>query len=171
MTRPIGRHEGVVAHEAHAERLGPLGHERADATEPDDPEHLVRELHALPTAALPSTVDERSVGLMNRESMPQFDGMLFVYDSPRSVGFWMKNTLIPLDMIFLDKTGTVKKVHSNAKPLDENPIMGGNGILAVLEINGGLARKIGISEGWQMRHPRFDQETAAWPCDGKISGW
>ena len=114
---------------------------------------------------------ERAQGLMNRKTLSKSAGMLFVYPNPQRVGFWMKNTLIPLDMIFLDKTGTVKKVHSNAKPLDENPIMGGNGILAVLEINGGLARKIGISEGWQMRHPRFDQETAAWPCDGKISGW
>lgn len=109
---------------------------------------------------------ERAQGLMNRETLSKSAGMLFVYPNPQQVGFWMKNTLIPLDMIFLDKTGTVKKVHSNAKPHDETPIMGGSGILAVLEINGGLARKIGISEGWQMRHPSFDRDTAAWPCDG-----
>jgi hypothetical protein len=109
---------------------------------------------------------ERAQGLMNRETLSKSAGMLFVYPHPQRVGFWMKNTLIPLDMIFLDETGTVKKVHSNAQPHDETPIMGGNNIFAVLEINGGLASKIGIREGWQMRHPSFAQETAVWPCDG-----
>ncbi len=107
---------------------------------------------------------ERSQGLMHRESMPQSAGMLFVYPYPKSVGFWMKNTLIPLDMIFLDKTGVVKHVHHNAIPLDETPIMGGDGILAVLEVNGGMARALGIVPGSQLQHPAFDVETAAWPC-------
>lgn len=114
---------------------------------------------------LADTKAERAQGLMNRETLSKSAGMLFVYPRPQKVGFWMKNTLIPLDMIFLDETGTVKKVHSDAKPHDETPIMGGTGIFAVLEINGGLARKIGISEGWQMRHPSFAQDAAAWPCD------
>ena len=109
---------------------------------------------------------ERAKGLMHRKTLSQSAGMLFVYPQPQRVGFWMKNTLIPLDMIFLDETGVVRKVHSDARPLDETPIMGGNDIFAVLEINGGLARKIGIAEGWQMRHPSFAQGTAAWPCDG-----
>ena len=90
--------------------------------------------------------------------------MLFVYPQPKRVAFWMKNTLIPLDMIFLDASGTVRKVHHEAKPLDETPIFGGNAIQSVLEINGGLARKIGIAEGWQLRHPAIDQDAAAWPC-------
>ncbi|WP_417728135.1 DUF192 domain-containing protein [Roseovarius sp.] len=107
---------------------------------------------------------ERAQGLMNRETLSKSAGMLFVYPKPQSVGFWMKNTLIPLDMIFMDETGTVKKVHHEAQPLDESPIFGGDGILAVLEINGGLARKIGITEGWAMRHNAIDQSKAAWPC-------
>lgn len=108
---------------------------------------------------------ERNYGLMFRESMPRSAGMLFIYPEPSdTIGFWMKNTLIPLDMIFMDATGTVRKVHSNAVPHDENPIFGGDDILAVLEINGGLAEVMGISEGSQMRHPAFDAETAAWPC-------
>ncbi|WP_297773376.1 DUF192 domain-containing protein [uncultured Roseovarius sp.] len=107
---------------------------------------------------------ERAQGLMNRETLSMSAGMLFIYPEPQRVGFWMKNTLIPLDMIFLDETGTVKKVHHEAQPLDETPIMGGSGILAVLEINGGLSRKIGISEGWMMRHPAIDQSKAAWTC-------
>lgn len=107
---------------------------------------------------------ERSKGLMNRESMPGSAGMLFVYPAPGSIGFWMKNTLIPLDMIFADRTGTVRRVHHEAKPLDETPIFGGNDIQYVLEINGGLARSLGISEGSEMRHPAVDPDNAAWPC-------
>ena len=107
---------------------------------------------------------ERAQGLMNRESMPMSAGMLFVYPIPQPVGFWMKNTLIPLDMIFMDETGTVKKVHHEAQPLDESPIFGGEDILTVLEINGGLARNIGIAEGWTMQHGALDQAKAAWPC-------
>jgi len=108
---------------------------------------------------------ERATGLMNRESLPQSAGMLFVYPEPRIVGFWMENTLIPLDMIFIDRTGTVKRVHSNAVPGDLTPIMGGSDdILAVLEINGGLARKLGIGPGTQLRHPAFAPDRAAWAC-------
>jgi uncharacterized membrane protein (UPF0127 family) len=108
---------------------------------------------------------ERAQGLMNRPSMPASAGMLFLYDAPQRATFWMKNTLIPLDMIFLDQTGTVTRVHENAVPLDETNIDGGTGVLAVLEINGGLASAIGIAEGSQLRHPALDQSLAAWPCD------
>ncbi|MFX0544208.1 DUF192 domain-containing protein [Roseovarius sp. S1116L3] len=107
---------------------------------------------------------ERAQGLMHRESLPQSAGMLFVYPESRTVGFWMKNTLIPLDMIFLDATGTVARVHSNAVPGDLTPIMGGSDIKAVLEINGGLAERLGIAPGTQLRHPSFADERAAWKC-------
>ena len=107
---------------------------------------------------------ERAKGLMHREAMPQAAGMLFVYPATRTVGFWMKNTLIPLDMIFLDATGTVARVHSNAIPGDLTPIMGGSDIKAVLEINGGLAERLGIAPGTQLRHPSFKPERAAWKC-------
>jgi uncharacterized membrane protein (UPF0127 family) len=108
---------------------------------------------------------ERAQGLMNRPSMPASAGMLFLYDAPQRATFWMKNTLIPLDMIFLDQTGTVTRVHENAVPLDETTIDGGPGVVAVLEVNGGLASAIGISEGSQLRHPGLDQSLAAWPCE------
>ncbi|MAN15615.1 DUF192 domain-containing protein [Alterinioella nitratireducens] len=109
--------------------------------------------------------EERAIGLMNREEMALSAGMLFVYDSPQRVSFWMENTLIPLDMLFLDATGTVTRVHENAVPLDRTPIPGGTDIQYVLEINGGLARQIGISEGDVLRHPDVDQDLAAWPCE------
>lgn len=116
------------------------------------------------TVELAQTPAERSRGLMFVESMPRGQGMLFVYPRPGPVAFWMKNTLIPLDMIFLDATGTVRRVHHNAVPGDLTGIPGGDDILAVLEINGGLARAIGIVSGSTMRHPAFDAENAAWPC-------
>ena len=107
---------------------------------------------------------ERARGLMHRESLPMSSGMLFVYPKPRFAGFWMKNTLISLDMLFLDATGTVTHIHHEAIPHDETPIIGGNNILAVLEINGGLARQMGIKVGSQMRHPAFEKAKAGWPC-------
>lgn len=113
------------------------------------------------------TIESRATGLMHREHLPRFMGMLFVYEKPQAVSFWMRNTLIPLDMIFVDPTGTVQKVHANAVPLDETPIPGGSGILEVLEINGGLAAELGIGPGAQMRHPSFDQDIAAWPCEAE----
>ena len=108
---------------------------------------------------------ERAQGLMFRESMPSAAGMLFVYDAPQRAAFWMKNTLIPLDMIFADETGRVRKVHSNAVPGDTTPLEGGEGIRFVLEINGGLAARMGIAEGAELRHPAIPQRTAAWPCE------
>ncbi|SIO24273.1 hypothetical protein SAMN05444722_0983 [Rhodovulum sp. ES.010] len=107
--------------------------------------------------------DERAKGLMHRESLPAAAGMLFVYPEPGRVSFWMENTLIPLDMIFLGPRGRVLRVHENARPLDRTPIHGGDGVLAVLEINGGLAGRLGIAQGSELRHPAFGPD-AAWPC-------
>jgi len=107
---------------------------------------------------------ERPIGLMNRESIAAAQGMLFVYPAPGMPAFWMKNTLIPLDMIFITPQGVVQYVHEMAQPGDLTPIRGGNGVLAVLEIKGGLARAIGIAPGDVIRHPAFGPE-AAWSCD------
>lgn len=107
---------------------------------------------------------ERAQGLMHRESMPRGAGMLFVYEHPQRVAFWMENTLIPLDMIFADETGTVQRVHENAVPLDRTSIPGGDEIQFVLEINGGLSAIFGIDAGTQLRHPAISDALAAWPC-------
>lgn len=107
---------------------------------------------------------EQARGLMGRASMPISSGMLFVYPAPRRSSFWMRNTLIPLDMLFIDATGVVTHIHHEAVPLDETSIFGGDSVLAVLEINGGLAKRLGIDEGTQLRHPTFARSDAAWPC-------
>ena len=112
---------------------------------------------------LADTPDERAQGLMYRESMARGSGMLFIYEQPQNATFWMKNTLIPLDMIFVDEMGVVTHVHDRAVPGDLTTIDGGDGVLAVLEINGGLAERYGIEPGSQLRHPAFGPG-AAWPC-------
>ncbi|MCI2398470.1 DUF192 domain-containing protein [Aliiroseovarius subalbicans] len=108
---------------------------------------------------------ERARGLMHRDSLAASQGMLFVYDTPGKPAFWMKNTLIPLDMLFVTPEGEVAHVHENAIPGDLTPIDGGDGILAVLEIKGGLAAAMRISVGSELRHPAFDQSLALWACD------
>lgn len=107
---------------------------------------------------------EREHGLMFRESLPRFSGMLFVYDTPQPVAFWMKNTLIPLDMLFFDGTGRLVRLKENAVPHDETPVVGGEAIRYVLEVNGGLAAELGIDDGAEIRSPALDQAAAAWRC-------
>ena len=116
------------------------------------------------TVELADDEGERSQGLMNRPKMATAAGMLFAYDQPQHVYFWMKNTLIPLDMVFADVGGQVLHVHSNARPLDETSIDGGAGVTYVLEINGGLAARLGLSKGAVLRSSVFDQTNAIWPC-------
>ena len=113
---------------------------------------------------LADDAEERARGLMFVEDMPVMDGMLFIYEVPRRATFWMRNTLIPLDMIFAGPDGVVRHVHENAVPLDETTIDGGDGVLAVLEINGGLASRLGIGAGDVLQHPAFGAD-AALPCE------
>lgn len=113
------------------------------------------------------TPGKRAQGLMFRDSLPSAAGMLFVYEHPQHASFWMKNTLIPLDMIFADAAGRVTLVHANAIPQDETAIDGGAGVAVVLEINGGLAARLGIAPGSELRHPALDQAQALWPCDAR----
>ena len=108
---------------------------------------------------------EQSQGLMFREKMALSAGMLFVFPAPKHASFWMKNTLIPLDMIFVDATGRVTRVHSGAIPQDETVIDGGPGVAFVLEINGGLAARMGIEPGAELRHPSIAAGQAVWPCN------
>ncbi len=110
------------------------------------------------------TPQARNQGLMHRETLARLAGMLFIYERPGPVTFWMRNTLIPLDMLFIDPDGTVAHIHENAVPLDETAIPGGDGRLAVLEVNGGLTRELGITVGSVIRHPQMPQEIAIWPC-------
>lgn len=107
---------------------------------------------------------ERSRGLMGRPSMPMGSGMLFVYHRTQPVSFWMRNTLIPLDIIFLDEDGVIVRVHHNAVPFDETPIPSVAPARYVLEVNAGLAKALGLNVGSELRHPSVVQTNAAWRC-------
>jgi uncharacterized membrane protein (UPF0127 family) len=108
---------------------------------------------------------ERARGLMFRDSLPRFSGMLFVYEAPQPVAFWMRNTLIPLDMLFFDAEGRLVSIKHDAQPLDETPVPGGEAIRYVLEINGGLAAERGIELDAE-RRPPANEGAPAWPCEG-----
>jgi uncharacterized protein len=98
---------------------------------------------------------ERSRGLMYREKLGPYDGMLFDFHQDAPVSFWMKNTLIPLDMVFIAGDGTIKHVHANAVPLSTEAVPSQFPVRAVLEINGGSARLLGIKPGDKVKHPIF----------------
>ncbi len=104
---------------------------------------------------LAATPQEMSKGLMNREEMAPDAGMLFLFPAKQPVAFWMKNTLIPLDMLFIDDDGTIKNIHVNAEPQSLNQIWSDGPVKSVLEVNGGLTEKLGIAAGDTVIHPFF----------------
>ncbi len=93
------------------------------------------------------TQDEQARGLMYRTSLPDHGGMIFPMRPPREASFWMKNTLIPLDMIFIRADGTIARIAANTVPQDLSPVSSGEPVAAVLEIVGGGAEQYGIAEG------------------------
>ncbi len=107
------------------------------------PEHLFN----VEIAATPETITQ---GLMYREEMPQDHGMLFLFARESERSFWMRNTLIPLDMLFIDSMGVIRHIHENAIPLDETPISSNVPVQMVLELNGGSVAKFGIEPGDQV---------------------
>lgn len=94
-------------------------------------------------------------GLMYRKSLAPNAGMLFDFHTTEPVSFWMKNTLIPLDMVFIAANGTVKSIHADARPLDTTPILSGVPVRFVLEIAGGRAAAIGLEPGDHFSGPRI----------------
>jgi uncharacterized membrane protein (UPF0127 family) len=95
---------------------------------------------------------ERAIGLMCRLGLLPGTGMLFDFGSPRPVAFWMRNTLIPLDMIFIGEGGIIESIHAEAKPLDETPIASAAPVRFVLELAGGSAARLGIGPGYRVEH-------------------
>lgn len=122
------------------------------------------------TVEIADDAGERARGLMYRKALPPGQGMLFVYEAPQPVSFWMRNTPIALDMIFVDAQGEIRHIHPMARPLDETPIAGaaiGDPAperLMVLEIAGGEAARLGIRPGMLLAHPALPQARAKVPC-------
>jgi uncharacterized protein len=90
---------------------------------------------------------ERSRGLMFRKELPEGRGMFFVFDREEPVSFWMHNTFISLDMIFIRNDGRILRVAERTDPLSDRLIPSGGSVRAVLEVIGGTARKLGIEPG------------------------
>ncbi len=107
-----------------------------------------------------STEKERSVGLMNRDFMPVDEGMLFVFQKETFRSFWMKNTLIPLDIIFVNKDGIVAHIHENAVPNDLTGISSQMPVMYAVEVNGGQSLKHGIQVGDTVFHDKLKRTLA-----------
>lgn len=107
------------------------------------------------TVELADDADEIRTGLMNRTEMAPNAGMLFDFGPPREASMWMKNTLIPLDMLFMDSSGSVIAIARNAVPGSHRSLGPGVPVRAVLEIPGGRAKALGIMPGDTVQHPIF----------------
>ncbi|SCW54456.1 hypothetical protein SAMN02927924_01222 [Sphingobium faniae] len=93
------------------------------------------------------TPQDQAQGLMFRKSLPPDSGMLFPMAPPRTASFWMKDTLIPLDMLFIHTDGTIAFIKANAQPYSRDPVSAGVPVAAVLELAGGRVAELGIGEG------------------------
>jgi uncharacterized membrane protein (UPF0127 family) len=104
------------------------------------------------------TPEGRAKGLMFVQDLADDAGMLFDFKEERPVSFWMQNTLIPLDMVFVGADGVVKTVHANARPMDTTSIPSEVPVQYVLEIPGGVAASIGLQPGDTMIHDRVGEK-------------
>jgi len=104
---------------------------------------------------LATTDEERERGLMFRKELPDGHGMLFDFETERSVAMWMKNTLIPLDMIFIRADGRISNIAESTEPMSTRIIPSRGAVRAVLEVAGGTAKRLGIEVGDRVAHPMF----------------
>ena len=105
------------------------------------------------TVELPVTDEQRARGLMYRKELPDGQGMLFDLKLEQEVGFWMKNTYIPLDMVFIRADGTIQRIAAYTEPLSERRVASGGAVRYVLEVIGGTAKKLGIEPGDKVTGP------------------
>lgn len=115
------------------------------------------------TVELANTDESRRRGLMFRKHMAADHGMLFDFSRPGYQAFWMKNTILPLDMIFIRGDGTISSIAADTKPYSLAPVRSQERVQAVLEINGGRAAALGIMPGQRVRHSIFAASRAIRP--------
>ena len=107
------------------------------------------------TVEVVDTPETRAQGLMYRQKLADDAGMLFDFREERPVSFWMRNTYIPLDMLFIEADGTILNIHVNARPHDTTSIPSDGPVQFVLEIPGGRSNELGIAAGDTVEHPRI----------------
>lgn len=107
------------------------------------------------TVEIAKTEQERATGLMYRKELPEGRGMLFDFSPEQQVSMWMKNTIIPLDMIFVRADGRILRIAENTEPHSEKIIPSGGLVKGVIEVAGGTAKKLGIAPGDRVGHPLF----------------
>ena len=105
-----------------------------------------------------TTMAQRQMGLMYRKKMARNRGMMFDFSEEQLIAMWMKNTLIPLDMLFVDKTGKIVQIERATTPLSLKTIASRRPAMSVIELNAGLTEELGISEGDQVMHNIFFRE-------------
>lgn len=133
------------------------------ATEAGRPQHLPTETLTFRTAHGPRTFRvqvadtdaTRELGLMFVRAMPQAEGMVFDFPAAGPQAFWMHNTYIPLDIVYVGPDGRVLSIAKQAKPLDDSPLPSGGSARAVVELNGGVADKLGIAPGDRVTDARI----------------
>jgi hypothetical protein len=106
-------------------------------------------------AEIAETPSDQAKGLMFRRSLPERSGMLFPYRGAREVTMWMKNTILPLDMVFIRADGIIHRIEVMTQPFSEETISSQGDVTAVLEINGGAAERLGIKPGQRVKHRIF----------------
>jgi len=128
----------------------------ARAQEPEKLEFVTRSgVHPFSVEVM-RTPDQQAKGLMFRRFLPDDRGMLFAFRRNEPIFMWMKNTYIPLDMVFIDRKGTVISIAADTEPFSERTIASGGPAWAVVELNAGAAAKMGLAAGDKVRHAEFD---------------
>lgn len=98
---------------------------------------------------------DRAKGLMFRKELPEGQGMLFDFKQEQEISMWMRNTYIPLDMLFINADGRIRRIAENTVPFSERTIPSGGPVRGVLEVIAGTAKKLGIAPGDRVAHPIF----------------
>jgi uncharacterized membrane protein (UPF0127 family) len=101
--------------------------------------------------------EQRRQGLMFRESLADDQGMLFDFGKPQAITMWMRNTYVPLDMLFIDADGEIAQIAANTQPLSDAVIASRAPARAVLELRGGVTEELGIQPGDRVVHPWFEE--------------
>ena len=105
------------------------------------------------TVEIADTEEKRALGLMYRRNLPEFHGMLFIFPQEKELSFWMKNTPLPLDIIFINASRTIVSIARTTKPYSETPIPSEQAAQFVLEVNGGFCRRHGVMIGDRIELP------------------